>query len=338
MNILMTSVHFYPHIGGIEIVTENLAREFVTLGHSVTVVTTTPDSLSGSKRFSFDVLRNPSAYESWVAYKKCDIFVHQGISLKWVWPLLLNRRPWIIVYHQVHFQKGILGYIKRACSYFAYSIAVSETAKRGCGLKNAKVIYNSYDDGIFYMRNDCERQNFVFVGRISKEKGCYVLLDAFSKYKKSVDNNSQLTLIGDSDEKQAIETYARDLPCSNDIHFLGFKEPCEIAKILNKHKVLIVPSTFPYVEAFGLVVLEGLACGCIVIGSTGNGIEEALNNCGYTFINGNSEKLAECMLHVDNLSEGQLQKIKEKSFCWLQQRTLNEVAKAYISEFNKYVS
>lgn len=29
MNILMTSVHFYPHIGGIEIVTENLAREFV---------------------------------------------------------------------------------------------------------------------------------------------------------------------------------------------------------------------------------------------------------------------------------------------------------------------
>lgn len=42
MNILMTSVFFYPHIGGIETVTEYLADEFVRLGHDVTVVTTTP--------------------------------------------------------------------------------------------------------------------------------------------------------------------------------------------------------------------------------------------------------------------------------------------------------
>lgn len=41
MNILMTSVFFYPHIGGIESVTEYLADEFTRMGHNVTVVTRT---------------------------------------------------------------------------------------------------------------------------------------------------------------------------------------------------------------------------------------------------------------------------------------------------------
>lgn len=44
MKILMTSVFFYPHIGGIETVTEYLADEFTRLGHSVIVVTNTKES------------------------------------------------------------------------------------------------------------------------------------------------------------------------------------------------------------------------------------------------------------------------------------------------------
>lgn len=37
MNILMTSVFFYPHIGGIESIAEYLADEFTRMGYAMTV-------------------------------------------------------------------------------------------------------------------------------------------------------------------------------------------------------------------------------------------------------------------------------------------------------------
>lgn len=339
MNILMASVHFYPSIGGIEIVTENLAKEFTVLGHKVTVVTTTPISPSDHKDFTFTVLRNPSMYELFLHYQKCDIFIHQGISLKWVWPLFFKHKPWVIVYHQVHYPKNILGHIKKICSHFSHAIAVSQTSAKGHNLKKAKVIYNAYDDNIFHTYNfNTKRKNFVFVGRISKEKGCYVLLNAFAKYKKYSNNDSQLTLIGDGNEKEDIEKYSQKLHCHKDIHFIGFKSPCEITQILNEHKVMIVPTTYPCIEAFGLVVLEGLACGCIVIGSSGDGIEEALNKCGYIFPNGDYNKLANCMKSAENLSEEEQKKLREKANIWLKKRTLHKVASTYIDEFNKYIN
>ena len=110
----MTSIYFYPHIGGIETVTEFLASEFSRMGHNVKVVTTSPcDNEHKDKTFNFEIIRQPKAKELLAAYTWCDVFVHQGISLKWVWPLLIRRRPWFIVYHQGGYQPGILGKLKK---------------------------------------------------------------------------------------------------------------------------------------------------------------------------------------------------------------------------------
>lgn len=54
----MTTEFFYPHIGGLENITESLADEFVQMGHSVIVITNTIDK--GKKEFPYIVLRKPS--------------------------------------------------------------------------------------------------------------------------------------------------------------------------------------------------------------------------------------------------------------------------------------
>ena len=49
-------------------------------------------------------------------------------------------------------------------------------------------------------------------------------------------------------------------------------------------------------EPFGVVALEGIACGCVVVGSSGGGLPEAIGPCGVTFPNGDVRALAEALM------------------------------------------
>jgi len=57
-----------------------------------------------------------------------------------------------------------------------------------------------------------------------------------------------------------------------------------------------VPSR--YQEPFGIVALEGIACGCVVVGSEGGGLREAIGPCGLTFPNGDASALARCLAQL----------------------------------------
>jgi glycogen synthase len=75
--------------------------------------------------------------------------------------------------------------------------------------------------------------------------------------------------------------------------------------LLNRHRLMVVPSR--YDEPFGVVALEGIACGCVVVGSAGGGLPEAIGPCGRTFRNGSVEDLtavlAEMLRHPERLAE-----------------------------------
>lgn len=322
MNILIVSINFYPSVGGIEILTENLALEFSKMGHHVVVVTNTPDY--GEKKFPFEILRCPDKITLFKEYKNCDVFIHQSISLKYVWPLFLMRKPFYIVYHQVGWELGLKGKIKKIFSHFAHNICVSKTTAIGYKLKKYDIIYNAYDDSIFKCLKYSERKDIAFVGRLNKDKGAYLLIDAFNDFKERTNSDYKLDMIGDSDERKDIEIYASKTKYASDIHFLGSKCPQKVAEILNQHKILAVTSTHPYYEAFGIVVLEGLACGCNVVGADGDGIEEALHGYGKLYKNGDmkdlSKKLEEAMCITNNTD----------SIKWLESRTLCNVANEYI--------
>jgi len=59
---------------------------------------------------------------------------------------------------------------------------------------------------------------------------------------------------------------------------------------LNEARILVVPSLWN--EPFGIVALEGIACGLAVVGSAGGGLPEAIGPCGLTFPNGDAAALA----------------------------------------------
>ena len=59
------------------------------------------------------------------------------------------------------------------------------------------------------------------------------------------------------------------------------------------HRILVVPSRWR--EPFGLVALEGIACGCVAVVSADGGLIDAAGPCGRSVPNGDVPALARCL-------------------------------------------
>ena len=75
------------------------------------------------------------------------------------------------------------------------------------------------------------------------------------------------------------------------MRFAGYVQGEDLARLLNGHRVLVVPSR--WAEPFGLVGLLGVSCGCFVIASETGGLGEAIGPGGVMVPNGNAARLAE---------------------------------------------
>ena len=295
MKVLLYSPAFLPHIGGLELNVAHLAEGLGGLGHDVVVVTTTPGADGGDTPYR--VVRRPSPLDllRWVRW--CDIFFHKNVSLRGLWPLLLVRRPWVVSHHSWYCRSdGRIAWqdrIKRWVLRFATaSIAVSDALAADLETPSV-VIQNAYRSGLFRRLPDVVRDGeLLFVGRLVSDKGADLLLDALALL-AGRGQHHRLTVIGEGPERGPLEGQAERLGLSARVHFSGLVQGEELVRAMNGHRVLVVPSR--YREPFGIVALEGIACGCVVVGSEGGGLKEAIGPAGFTFPNGDRELLAQAL-------------------------------------------
>lgn len=295
MKILFSSHVFYPNIGGLETVSLLLAREFTHAGHQVKLVTQTCKK-EPEPDFPFDVLRRPLPSRLLRLTTWADVVFHNNISLRTAWPLLLIKRPWVIAHHVWIPRNGGLwswkGWLKHWAIRKATGIAISKAIASDFST-SCRVIPNPYDDKVFRILPDILRdKDLVFVGRLITDKGVDLLLRSVAVLKVRGLMPS-LTIVGGGPEEIRIKELALDLGINRQVVFAGVKRDEELAKILNGHRIIVVPSLC--LESFGMVALEGIACGCAVVGSEGGGLKEAIGPCGYTFPNGNVRALSACL-------------------------------------------
>ncbi len=128
-----------------------------------------------------------------------------------------------------------------------------------------------------------------FVGRLVEEKGGAHLLDALAQ----LDGVWQLDIIGDGPEKTALGDQARRLRIGDRVTF-GSLPSGRMPGFYQDIDVLVVPSlTRPnWKEQFGRVIVEAMACGVPVIGSSSGAIPDVIGDAGLIFPEGSAGMLA----------------------------------------------
>lgn len=335
VKILIYSSVFYPSVGGIETVVSILSNEFIKQGHEVKLVTQFP--ATESNKFPFEVIRQPTWQQLLKLTKWCDIYFQACVSLKGLWPLLIIRRP-LVVTHQTWYCRADASqswqdYLKLFLTKFATNIPASFALAKHIKTPS-NIIPNPYREDIFHEISEIPRdQELVFLGRLVSDKGADLILEALGKIRKQ-GLTPRLTIIGSGQEEPHLRQQVKDLDILDQVNFAGSKIEKELTKLLNAHKILVVPSRWQ--EPFGIVALEGIACGCVVIGSEGGGLKEAIGPCGVTFPNGDVKALTQTL--VDLLTNpDKLSAYREKAELHLSRHRQTTVAKAYLQVMEKII-
>lgn len=191
-----------------------------------------------------------------------------------------------------------------------------------------KVVFikNGYNTDQYFVRNDVDKEEFfagfesalapdkkvptdfdklvVFVGKFAEFKGIDVLLDANKIYQDAIPGKKVMTVIVGAGALDAeLKAQATRLNLTN-THFVGLQTPETICKLHSFAQVSLIPSRR---EPFGLVVIEGAACGHPVIATNSGGIPDILNTTGKEikeFYNPETDSKDESILKPDEGTTG----------------------------------
>jgi glycosyltransferase involved in cell wall biosynthesis len=211
--------------------------------------------------------------------------------------------PWKSIWKRVYKSSIFFTFWMTLCTRFNYFIGTWRKVDCFIALtNNSKIIFeqsylrvnrskiiakpNFVNDPYLAVNAEDRSDHFLYIGRLSEEKGVSTLLGAFlnSRYK--------LRIIGDGPLKPMVESFTKE---NRNITYLGYKEKSEIEKELSKCNALIFPSVC--LETFGMSIIEAFSTGTPVIatniGSAKDLVKDGVN--GLHFTSGDEEDL-KCQL------------------------------------------
>jgi glycosyltransferase involved in cell wall biosynthesis len=134
-----------------------------------------------------------------------------------------------------------------------------------------------------------------FVGRLVREKGVDIVLQAFALVKKAIPE-ATLVICGDGPERKSLEKLAVDLRLGASVSIRGYCTAAQVDEAFRDSWVVVVPSIWE--EPFGHVAIEAMSNGVSVVASNTGGLREIIRDgqTGFLCPPGNVEAFAEAML------------------------------------------
>ena len=157
--------------------------------------------------------------------------------------------------------------------------------ERGINKEKISVITNAVPVPALAMQNDkrgrCFRQQhgispeefvFVYVGRLSEEKGLHYLLEAFSGLIRSA-ISARLVLIGDGPQHKVLKQRIAELDLEQRISLTGFQK--QISPWLAIADCFVLPSL---TEGTPMALLEAMAAGVPIVATGVGGVPDVITN------------------------------------------------------------
>ncbi|MDA3803110.1 MAG: glycosyltransferase family 4 protein [Patescibacteria group bacterium] len=146
-----------------------------------------------------------------------------------------------------------------------------------------------------------DKVDLIFVGGLDKAhyfKGIDILLEALSFLREK---DWKLTIVGDGELKEDYKLQAYQLGLDKKVNFAGKLSNEQLINTYQNSDLLILPSINKN-EAFGIVLIEAMACGVPVITSNLPGVRSVFEHekQGLVFKTGNKEDLKEKIEYILN--------------------------------------
>ena len=156
---------------------------------------------------------------------------------------------------------------------------------------NVVQIPNAIDLNLIPKKSTKQFKNqLIFAGRLSKEKGIEILLESASQ----LPNNYHLLIAGSGPLEEKVRKLSDE---KTNLHYLGYQSKQNVLSLIRGSDLLIQPSLE---EGISSTLLEAMACGTCILGSDIEGISEVIENnkTGLLVEPNNSDELLNKILYL----------------------------------------
>ena len=308
--IAVFSGYYYPHLGGIERYIDNMMNQFIKLGYTPILITSNycnlkeEEDINGMKILRipiFNIFKNRYPIPKYNSeykriLKKLEEYKIESIIVNTRFHLTShigakygkkNNIPVYLIEHGSNYvtldNKFIDFFANRYEDFLTWKIKKKIKGFYGVSnacstwLKKLKIEasgtwYNSIDINQNLPKKVKHKTiNFMYAGRLIKQKGVNNILIAFEKLSKKYDN-IHLFIAGDGPE---FLDYKNNFKNKN-IEFLGKLEYKTLLKYFSKTDVFLYPPLWP--EGLPTSILEAGLMSCAVIGTNQGGITEIIKD------------------------------------------------------------
>ena len=328
MRIALITCAYPPYRSGIGTAASRHAAHLTDLGHQVTVFCPAGHGLEGTQTVDgirVRRLRPLIRHGNSAALPQLAWHVRGFDAVYIMWPFYggaepaaigarINRIPYVVFFHMDVIWDGWRGAVLSAHARTAQPwimrgadrvlVSSKELARASSlgaitGLELAASPYSIdlrrfHPDDEYRPLDDVPR--VLFVGAMDSGhafKGVPELISAFTAVHEHMP--CRLELVGDGDLRRSFEELARNSEASSDIAFLGQVDDHGLVRAYQRAAVLVLPSTTRE-EAFGIVLVEAMACGCPVIASDFPGVDAVVRSGGGVLVPpGDMSRLAEAI-------------------------------------------
>ena len=169
------------------------------------------------------------------------------------------------------------------------------------------IVLHNFSVSISEHRIPLKEKYFLFLGRLSQEKGIITLMNAFKNRPQD-----KLKIVGDGPLRNQLEAYKEQHGIKN-IEFLGYKSGQELMDLKKNAYFVVVPSE--WYENNPMAIIESYCEGVPAIGSRIGGIPEIINEgkTGYIFKPHNTTELTEKIAKASDLSAEVYQQMSDNA-------------------------